>query len=77
MWIAAVVLAMLYRDGKKIPRDEVEALAWFIVSVERKSPNDERIPFDLDSARDALKEKLNAQQRKTAEEKAAAILQQY
>jgi hypothetical protein len=71
---AAVNLAVCYRDGKDIERDDVEALAWFIVAVERKSPTDERIPFDLESARDAIKDRLNDEQRKAAHDKAEAIL---
>ena len=63
-----------YRDGNGVERDEVEALMWFIVAVERKHPDDERIPIDLETARDALKERLNEEQRQTAQEKADAIL---
>ena len=73
---AAINLGAAYRDGNGVERDEVEALMWFIVAVERKHPDDERIPIDLESARDALKERLDEEQRKRAQEKADAILSQ-
>ena len=73
---AAINLGAAYRDGNGVERDEVESLMWFIVAVERKHPGDERIPIDLASARDALKERLNEEQRKTAQEGADAILSQ-
>lgn len=71
---AAVTLAKFYRDGHGVARDDVEALTWFIVAVERKLPEDERIPLDLVSARDALKERLSEQQKNVAAARAEEIL---
>jgi hypothetical protein len=71
---AAFMLGTLYRDGDRVSRDAVEALAWFIVAAERKVAGDERLPHDFEGARDGLRQKMEAVQVRQADERATGIL---
>ena len=65
---------MLFQDSTYAQRDDVAALMWLIVAVDRRVPTDERIPEDYVGAREALSQKLTRTQRDSAHQRARMLL---